>query len=180
MSAQKWIVAGRSPKSKKRMFLTKKNTFATSGKAREFAHMRDATRVAHAMMERHPQLRGYSLFVDQAKPIQRKNPSGYARARDGMLAEIDAAAEKFEEFTGFRATKETRYPTPRHKTGFALGKLVGVIYEQNRKGDGLSQYRHDFKSNCRPQLVSSLDGSQLVIVGGRYRVSEETGINDEP
>ena len=178
--SKRWSIKARGP-NRNLLTLTKKG-FSTRGAAWTFGSFSDASKMGAKILRHNAgALSGFRVWIEPVgKTPVRKNPSGYARARDGMLAEIDAAADKFEEFTGFRATKETRYPTPRHKAGFALGALVGVIYEQNRKGDGLSQYRHDFKKNWRPQLVSSLDGSQLVIVGGQYRVSEETGINDEP
>jgi hypothetical protein len=186
----RYVICARSPKTGARLYLTVKGTLATRGRSRKFDSLDSAWKVGRNLLRQHPQLRDYTLHAEalppvptartnpKRKPKKRRNPSGYSKARDAYLADIDAAAEKFETFTGFRATKETRFSHKRVNAGFALGKLVSVTYEQNRLGDGLSHYKHDFKKNSRPLLVSSVDGDQLAIVGGRYRVSENVGIED--
>lgn len=54
------------------------------------------------------------------------------------------------------------------KEAIALGEILAIEYRSSRDG---KSYRHEFDSH-RPLLASSLDGAQLVIVGGRYRVTE--------
>lgn len=187
MSAR-YVICATSPKTGKRMYYTIAGTLATRGRSQKFSSLERAWEVGRKLLAKNSFLRAYHLRAEplppvrtnpKRKPKRRKNPSGFARARDAYLREIDDAAEKFETFTGHKATREIRVAQPRVRAAFALGKLVSVTYEQNRLGDGLSHYEHKFSKNSRPLLASSVDGNQLVIVGGRYRVKEETGINDE-
>lgn len=61
--------------------------------------------------------------------------------------------------------------------GWLLGELAQINYIATRDGETV-EYRHRFKEKSRPQLVSTYDGSMLLILGGRYRVTN-AGIVDE-
>jgi hypothetical protein len=51
-----------------------------------------------------------------------------------------------------------------------LGELLGVIYRSDRMAAGPPRaYIHLMRTP--PRLVSNLEGTQLYIVGGRYRVT---------
>lgn len=184
----RYVIRARSPKTGRVLYVRTNSTLATRGRMAKFSSLDRAFEVARGLIEKMPELRAYNLHAEPCPPIKKnphrsksvkKNPSGYARARDSMLAEWDRAAEKFETFTGHQATHRTSFKQTPIRAGFALGKLVAVEYEQDRVGDGFSRYRHDFKKSSRPLLVSSVDGKQMTIVGGRFHVSEQTGINDD-
>lgn len=185
----RYLLCARSPSGRKLM-LNKAGKLSTRGPFRHFSTLEDAGRVGRQAKERVPDLSGYTIFAEpvppirtnprkKKKPVKRRNPSGFANARDAYLAEVDKAADDFERFTGFPATKEIRVKQAPIRTGFALGKLVSVTYEQTRSGMGLSHFRHDFKTSSRPLLVSANDGKTLAIVGGRFRIDADSGINDE-
>lgn len=57
-----------------------------------------------------------------------------------------------------------------------VGKIDAIRYTTVR--DGVTEhYQHDFKTSSRPTLISNFDGSQINVVGGRYRFTER-GIED--
>lgn len=98
----------------------------------------------------------------------RKNPS----SRD----EIFRADALLESFTGEKARKELRVSQRPIKTGLVVGPMTGVMYAADR-GDGVHEYCHRFKKSSRPLLIADHDGSQLGIVGGRFRFTDR-GIVD--
>ncbi len=108
-----------------------------------------------------PVIRGHKKGV-------RKNPSGDA---------VTQADDLLYSFSGARATKEIRVSAKPIRVGLAVGQLSGVMYEADR-GDGPHQYFHKFKKSSRPLLIADNDGSQLGIVGGRFRFTDR-GIVDE-
>lgn len=110
------------------------------------------------------------LPLKRSKTIRAKrNPSRRGAA--------DEAARRFEEFTGHAATKEFRIQQRPIRTGLAVGKLVGVMYEATRDG-ATDKYFHRFKKSSQPLLIANHDGSTLGIVGGRFRFTDR-GIVDE-
>jgi len=59
---------------------------------------------------------------------------------------------------------------------FKIGECDGLLYTTVR--DGVKEsYIHKFKKKSRPLLVSSHDGKQLFLLGGRYDFTER-GIVD--
>jgi hypothetical protein len=87
------------------------------------------------------------------------------------------AARRFARFTGHKAESATLVPFPPYpKEAFAIGALVGVVYETVRDGEQ-QLYVHEFRKASRPLLAATFDGTRLVIVGGRYRFTER-GIVD--
>lgn len=57
-----------------------------------------------------------------------------------------------------------------------IGTLDGVLYTTRRDGK-MESYIHEFKKQSQPLLASSHDGSQIYIIGGRYKFSD-AGIID--
>ena len=98
----------------------------------------------------------------------RSNPSPRA---------ADEAASRFKEFTGHDASKELVARVRPIRVGLAVGKLSGVMYEATRDGE-TSQYFHRFKRSSRPLLIADHDGSQIGIVGGRYRFTDRGIVDD--
>lgn len=93
-------------------------------------------------------------------------------------AEIFDAANLYERFTGrkSRVSGSAYLRLPEPSALAIVGKLDFVGYTANRDRRG-EKYIHEFAPRARPWLCSSADGSQLWIVGGRYRFTER-GIVD--
>jgi hypothetical protein len=86
------------------------------------------------------------------------------------------AAKLFEDFSGNEATKEEILDIEFPTVAARIGKVCFIGYEAEREGV-LEHYVHEFKKSSRPFFGSSHDGSQLVIVGGKFRFTER-GIVD--
>lgn len=81
---------------------------------------------------------------------------------------------------GIPARRETAVRVPHVGAALAeLGQLVAVEYSTNKRGDGLSVYRHEFgeEGGRKPRLAVDPQTRDLHIVGGSYRV-ERRGIVD--
>lgn len=91
--------------------------------------------------------------------------------------DVAAAARRFSRFTGHRADKVKMIPYPSNPgAGLAVGPVLAIAYTATR--DGRTQnYMHKFSPHARPQLISSHDGRQLILAGGRYKFTER-GIVD--
>jgi hypothetical protein len=67
-------------------------------------------------------------------------------------------------------TRSGAAPIDRASRRVALGELLGVIYRSDRLGSRRPRaYIHLMRTP--PRLVTDLAGTQLYIVGGRYRVT---------
>lgn len=68
---------------------------------------------------------------------------------------------------------------PRPRALVKLGKLEGVTYSTNKKGDGFSHYEHAFgeEGGKKPVLAVDVESKKLHVVGGDYKV-EDRGIVD--
>ena len=82
----------------------------------------------------------------------------------------------FKDFRGDGAATVTKVQLPNPGVGLVIGELDGVLYSTVRDGKK-EKYIHRFKARSRPLLVSSSDGSSLVILGGDYRFTD-AGIED--
>lgn len=91
------------------------------------------------------------------------------------------AAALYEDLHWGIPSRRRRMVRPPH-VGAALtdlGQLEAVEYSTNKKGDGPSNYRHEFgeEGGRRPRLAVDPESRDLHIVGGSYRV-ERRGIVD--
>ena len=68
-------------------------------------------------------------------------------------------------------TRSGAAPIDRASQHVALGELLGVIYRSARLGAGRRPRAYIHLMRTPPRLVSNLKGTQLYIVGGRYRVT---------
>ena len=115
---------------------------------------------------------GYSpIFERDENPVRplRKPPAGPSPG--------ETAAARFRRFTGSapsRADKITLARAP--AAAMLIGSLDGVLYTTVRDGK-IERYKHEFHANDKPALISSDDGKQLFIHGGRYKFTER-GIVD--
>lgn len=106
---------------------------------------------------------GRPLQITQ-KPRRSVTPRAIAQAR-----------KLHREFTGQRSTggRNLRLkPLPR--AGVVLGRIIEIGYESSRDS---RPYRHAFRASSRPLLVASHDGTQALIVGGRFAITGR-GIED--
>ena len=68
-------------------------------------------------------------------------------------------------------TRSGAAPIDRASRRVALGELLGVIYRSDRLGAERRPRAYIHLMRTPPRLVSNVDGTQLYIVGGRYRVT---------
>lgn len=95
-----------------------------------------------------------------------------------VRARLDAAARRYEKFSGHKAELVEKVPFPENpKAALVIGELIEVGYVTVRDGKR-EHYRHTFRAKSRPLLVTSFDGKQLFILGGEYSFTER-GIEDE-
>ena len=103
-----------------------------------------------------------------------------ARGRNPVPAtrgQVQQAKDLYKDFSGHDAEKSRKVKLRNPKAGFVVGKLDGVLYTTVRDGKR-EKYIHKFKQSAAPNLVSSFDGRNLYIIGGKYTF-ENTGINDK-
>lgn len=87
-------------------------------------------------------------------------------------AEIDAAAERFETFTGQPAGKAQLLEIPEPtKTTVVLGELSEISYVTSKQGGGKVEYVHRF-GVPRPKLLADPTGKALFIAGGKFKIND--------
>lgn len=107
-------------------------------------------------------------------------PPAARRTNPEIRPELDQAARKLEDFSGYPARKVLKVKTPRGGAGLVIGEIQHVSYIAQREGIAGSkpaEYEHAFSKRSRPLLAVTQDGKQLHIVGGRYEFTE-AGIED--
>jgi hypothetical protein len=122
----------------------------------------------------------HKIGATRCVSVKREHPpsssSGRRRRNPSPRDEAAQAAQALENFTGHPA-KLRRARAPKvGAAGWVLGKLASVSYIATRDGE-TAEYVHKFRQRSRPQLLSTSDGSQLLILGGGYSVTER-GIVD--
>lgn len=177
----KWLLLAFVPSGgrEKRLHFDGKN-FTTKGKARRFEAAVDAANLGRRLRARFPVLAKVRLRVEPIGAPHlsgfKRNPAGYRSAVDKYAAELDAADELLNDFSGHRAREVLSMREPALKAGLVVGDLLGVMYATTRDGKH-EKYCHEFRQKSRPLLVASHDGSRIAIVGGRYRFTDR-GIED--
>ena len=107
-------------------------------------------------------------------PVPKSSRAGRPRrSRD----EIEQAADLYERFSGHEAESIGTVQTPDPlKTAIAIGDCDGILYTTVRD-NRVEKYIHKFRAKDRPLLTVAPDGSQIVLVGGNYKFTEQ-GIVD--
>lgn len=86
---------------------------------------------------------------------------------------LDRGAALFTRFHAYAPTRVDRVRSGWRlpSTVVRLGRLVGVIYASDRGSCGRERTFVHFMDEP-PMLASDVDGTQLYVLGGRYRVTE--------
>ena len=82
----------------------------------------------------------------------------------------------YENFSGHSSEflDKVQFPVP--DVALKIGQCDGVLYTTVRDGK-TEHYLHKFKAKSRPLLVTTFDGTQLLMIGGSFRFTER-GIID--
>lgn len=90
----------------------------------------------------------------------------------GFCGPLRAARALFQRFHCFPAGPVLRMRCPRRipRVLVALGRLRGLIYSSDRGTPGCHRSYIHFMRHP-PLLVSNPQGTQLYVIGGRYRVT---------
>lgn len=140
---------------------------------------------AELLIKRVPKIARYKITVEVAQPKEagsvfgarpRTNPGGRKSNPAAREAQVEAAARLQADFSGHDPQNVTTVSVPDNKVFTPVGKLAGVLYDTTRDGKR-EKYIHKFRPQSRPLLAASHDGTELRIVGGRFRFTE-AGIED--
>jgi hypothetical protein len=94
-----------------------------------------------------------------------------------LAAELERGARRLQSFTGRKAEPLATVEAPRiPKVGLVVGTCDGILYTTVRDGRE-EKYIHKFKASDKPMMVVSPNGSQIFLIGGRFRFTER-GIVD--
>jgi hypothetical protein len=112
--------------------------------------------------------KGYPLTAPSQRAKNPVPPSGVAQA----MARYRAFSGHEPESVG-----TVEMPATDARALWVLGELDFVGYTTVRDG-AIESYKHTFKKKARPLLAVTADGGALVIVEGKYHVTER-GIEDK-
>lgn len=90
------------------------------------------------------------------------------------LENLNQGETLYQTFNGFEASKveKVRHPRVIPPVVVELGELVGVIYRSD-KGQPGKPLTYIHRMEDPPRLVSNIEGTQLYIVGGSYRITSQ-------
>jgi hypothetical protein len=93
------------------------------------------------------------------------------------LDQAERAADLYERFTGMTPRAIGSIDVPALPDAVAvMGECDGVLYTTVRDGK-VERYIHEFADDDKPLLCVTPDGTQILLVGGRYDWTER-GIVD--
>lgn len=101
------------------------------------------------------------------KTTAAKKPAAKTKAKRSSAAKVTRAARLYQSFHEAAPQHVQRVAHPDVKVAMSLGRLDSVTYQTP---DG-KLYRHRFIGAARPILAASHDGRQLIVLGGRYRMT---------
>lgn len=103
----------------------------------------------------------------KARKTTAKKPAAKTGAKRSSAAKVTRAARLYQSFHEAAPNQVQRVAHPDVKVAMSLGRLDSVTYQTP---DG-KLYRHRFIGAARPILAASHDGRQLIVLGGRYRMT---------
>lgn len=110
----------------------------------------------------------------QSKKKAIKNP---VKKKISIKEKIYQAIKLFKKFRGEDPKYVDKVNFPVYNVAMMIGDCDGILYTTTRDGKKES-YIHKFSKSARPLLVSSHDGKQIYLVGGKYNFTED-GIVDK-
>lgn len=89
-----------------------------------------------------------------------------------MARDVRRGVALYRRFNGFEPARviRTRHRRLLPPTVVEVGRLVGLVYRSDQGHAGRPRTYIHFMAEP-PRLVSNVEGTQLYIVGGRYRVT---------
>jgi hypothetical protein len=106
--------------------------------------------------------------ASRSRPI-RLRPTVRGRHLQTQLRQGTALYQTFNQFAPSHAVR-VRHPRCMPPTVVDLGELVGLIYRSDKWQPGQPRtYIHRLQTP--PRLVSNVAGTQLYLIGGRYRIT---------
>ena len=102
-------------------------------------------------------------------------PPPIGRAFDTVqIGGMSQGADLYQAFNGFGPSRVMKVHHSRviPPVVVALGELVGLIYRSD-KGQPGQPLTYIHRMENPPRLVSNIDGTQLYVVGGSYRVTPQ-------
>ncbi len=106
----------------------------------------------------------------------RINPRKKARKKAAQKRTTGKAERLYAGFRESAPRGAERWDLPADQVGVKMGLCVGVIYTTTIHG-GNEKFIHTFRRDAAPVLAVGEDGTQLYLLGGKYRVTER-GIVD--
>jgi hypothetical protein len=92
-------------------------------------------------------------------------------------AKVKKAIDLYESFSGHSPEFLDTVTFPVPDVALKIGQCDGLLYTTVRDGK-TERYIHKFKAKSRPLLVTTFDGTQLILIGGSFRFTER-GIVDK-
>lgn len=112
---------------------------------------------------------------DSTRPVRGASDGDRLACTDGALRErLPHGVALYQAFNAFSPTRVVRVRCQRLIPPMVveLGRLTGLIYRSDKGQPGEPRtYIHFMEAP--PRLVSNVEGSQLYIVGGSYRVTAQ-------
>ena len=100
------------------------------------------------------------------------SPAALQESASSLGGDVQLGVRLYRRFSGFAASElvKTRQPRIIPPVVVELGELLGLIYRSDKRRSGQPQaYIHLMEDP--PRLVTNVQGTQLYLVGGRYRVT---------
>lgn len=98
------------------------------------------------------------------------------RAKRLSRSKVAGAANLYKKFREVEPQRATRVTINLPKSAMVMGYLEFVGYSTTHNGKA-AMYKHKFAKGSRPLLCAGPRKNQLILVGGRYHVTER-GIVD--
>ena len=109
------------------------------------------------------------------RPTDRHNCTSFGEGRRaGLKQDLRQGLNLYQTFNRFGASQITTIHHSRVMPPIVvqLGELVGLIYRSDKWRAGQPRTYIHFMEG-RPRLVSNSEGTQLYMIGGRYRITPQ-------
>lgn len=110
--------------------------------------------------------------LEQSSLVQGNRPAAKLAATGSANKEIQLGTALYQQFNRFPADRVEHIHHDRRipPVVVALGELTGIIYRSDKWQAGQPRTYIHFLDE-QPRLVSNVEGTQLYIIGGNYRIT---------